>query len=65
MEELEKVQKEIEKQLCKLLEEAGKKILYSDNDCIEQRLEDYEEVMKYSKQIYTNVCNILNVAEDY
>ena len=52
---MEKIRQEMQTLLCKLLEESGKTILYSKEECLEDRLECYQDIVEQVKKIDENL----------
>ena len=62
---MKEIQKEIQEKLCKLLEKAGKQILYSEDTIMEDRLECYEEIVQKVQQINNDIDYIISEANNF
>lgn len=56
---MNEIQKEIQEKLCKLLENAGKQILYSKESTMKDRLDCYEKILQKMLQINENIDYII------
>lgn len=65
MEEIEKIRKNIHKELCKLLEKSGQIILNSKEGCLEDRLQVYQDIMKHTQEISDTINYVISETENY
>lgn len=59
------IRDEIQKLLCKLLEESGNIILNSSEECLEDRLSTYQDLVEETKKINNKVDYIIEETENY
>ena len=59
------IREEIQKLLCKLLEESGNIIINSKEMCLEDRLDCYQEIVEEIKKINNKVDYIISETENY
>ena len=62
---MEEIREKIEKLLCDLLEESGNIILNSKEECLEDRLECYQEIVDVIKNVDDKVGYIMDETENY
>ena len=62
---MEEIRDEIQKLLCKLLEESGNIILNSKEECLEDRLECYQEIVEVIKKVDEKIGYIISETENY
>ena len=62
---MEEIREKIEKLLCDLLEESGNIILNSKEECLEDRLEDYQEIVEVIKKVDEKIGYIIAETENY
>lgn len=62
---MEEIRDEIQKLLCKLLEESGNIILNSKEECLEDRLECYQEIVEVIKETNEKISYIITETENY
>lgn len=62
---MEEIRDEIQKLLCKLLEESGNIILNSKEECLEDRLECYQEIVEVIKKVDEKIGYIIAETENY
>ena len=62
---MEEIRDEIQKLLCKLLEESGNIILNSKEECLKDRLEDYQEIVEVIKKVDEKIGYIISETENY
>ena len=62
---MEEIREKIEKLLCDLLEESGKIILNSKEECLEDRLECYQEIVEVIKKVDEKIGYIIAETENY
>ena len=62
---MEEIRDEIQKLLCKLLEESGNIILNSKEECLKDRLEGYQEIVEVIKKVDEKVGYIISETENY
>ena len=62
---MEKIRKKNEKLLCDLLEESGNIILNSKEECLEDRLECYQEIVEVIKKVDEKIGYIISETENY
>ena len=65
MEEIEKIREDIHKELCKLLEKSGQIILNSKEECLEDRLQVYQDLIKHTQKINDTINYIISETENY
>lgn len=62
---MEEIRDEIQKLLCKLLEESGNIILNSKEECLKDRLEGYQEIVEVIKKVDEKIGYIISETENY
>lgn len=62
---MEEIREEIQKLLCKLLEESGNIIINSEEMCLEDRLDSYQEIVEETKKINNKLDYIISETENY
>ena len=62
---MEEIRDEIQKLLCKLLEESGNIILNSKEECLKDRLEGYHEIVEVIKKVDEKIGYIIAETENY
>ena len=62
---MEEIRDEIQKLLCKLLEESGNIILNSKEECLKDRLEGYQEIVEVIKKVDEKIGYIIAETENY
>lgn len=62
---MEEIREKIEKLLCDLLEESGNIILNSKEECLKDRLEDYQEIVEVIKKVDEKIGYIISETENY
>ena len=62
---MEEIREKIEKLLCDLLEESGNIILNSKEECLKDRLEDYQEIVEVIKKVDEKIGYIIAETENY
>ena len=65
MEEIEKIRENIHKELCKLLEKSGQIILNSKEECLEDRLQVYQDIIEHTQKINDTINYIISETENY
>ena len=65
MEELEEIRENIHKELCKLLEKSGQIILNSKEECLEDRLQFYQDMIENTQEINEIISYIISETEHY
>lgn len=65
MEEIEKIREDIHKELCKLLEKSGQIILNSKEECLEDRLQVYQDIIEHTQKINGTINYIISETENY
>ncbi len=65
MEEIEKIRENIHKELCKLLEKSGQIILNSKEECLEDRLQVYQDIIEHTTKINNTINYIISETENY
>ena len=65
MEELEEIRENIHKELCKLLEKSGQIILNSKEECLEDRLQVYQDIIEHTQEINGTINYIISETENY
>ena len=61
---MEEIRDEIQKLLCKLLEESGNIILNSKEECLKDRLEGYQEIVEVIKKVDEKIGYIISETEN-
>ena len=62
---MEEIREKIEKLLCDLPEESGNIILNSKEECLEDRLECYQEIVEVIKKVDEKIGYIISETENY
>ena len=62
---MKEIREKIEKLLCDLLEESGNIILNSKEECLEDRLECYQEIVEVIKKVDEKIGYIISEPENY
>ena len=62
---MEEIRDEIQKLLCKLLEESGNIILNSKEECLKDRLEGYQEIVEVIKKVDEKIGYIISETKNY
>ena len=62
---MEEIRDEIQKLLCKLLEESGNIILNSKEECLKDRLEGYQEIVEVIKKVDEKIGYIIAETKNY
>ena len=62
---MKEIREKIEKLLCDLLEESGNIILNSKEECLEDRLECYQEIVEVTKKVDEKIGYIIAETENY
>ena len=62
---MEEIREKIEKLLCDLLEKSGNIILNSKEECLEDRLECYQEIVEVIKKVDEKIGYIISETENY
>ena len=62
---MREIRDEIQKLLCKLLEESGNIIINSKELCLEDRLDCYQDIMEEVKEINNKIDYIIAETENY
>lgn len=65
MEEIEKIRENIHKELCKLLEKSGQIILNSKEECLEDRIQVYQDIIENTQEINEIINYIISETENY
>ena len=65
MEEIEKIREDIHKELCKLLEKSGQIILNSKEECLEDRIKVYQDIIEHTQKINGTINYIISETENY
>lgn len=65
MEEIEKIRENIHKELCKLLEKSGQIILNSKEECLEDRIQVYQDIIEHTQKINSTINYIISETENY
>lgn len=65
MVKMKEIREKIEKLLCDLLEESGNIILNSKEECLEDRLECYQEIVEVIKKVDEKIGYIISETENY
>ena len=65
MEEIEKIRENIHKELCKLLEKSGQIILNSKEECLEDRIKVYQDIIEHTQKINGTINYIISETENY
>ena len=62
---MEEVREQIQVLLCKLLEESGNIILNSSEECLEDRLSTYQDLVEETKKVNSKISYIIEETENY
>ena len=62
---MEEIRDEIQKLLCKLLEESGNIILNSKEECLKDRLEGYQEIVEVINKVDETLGYIISETDNY
>ena len=62
---MEEIREEIQKLLCKLLEESGNIIINSKEMCLEDRLDCYQEIVEEVKKVDEKIGYIVSETENF
>lgn len=62
---MEEIREQIQILLCKLLEESGKIILNSSEECLEDRLSTYQDLIEETKKVNSKINYIIEETENY
>ena len=62
---MKEIREKIEKLLCDYLEESGNIILNSKEECLEDRLECYQEIVEVIKKVDEKIGYIISETENY
>ena len=62
---MEEIRKKKKKLLCDLLEKSGNTILNSKEECLEDRLECYQEIVEVIKKVDEKIGYIISETENY
>lgn len=62
---MEEIREQIQILLCKLLEESGNIILNSSEECIEDRLSIYQDLIEETKKVNSKISYIIEETENY
>ena len=62
---MEEIREQIQMLLCKLLEESGKIILNSSEECLEDRLSTYQDLVEETKKVNSKISYIIEETENY
>ena len=62
---MKEIREQIQMLLCKLLEESGNIILNSSEECLEDRLSTYQDLVEETKKINNKVDYIIEETENY
>lgn len=62
---MEEIREQIQMLLCKLLEESGKIILNSSEECLEDRLSTYQDLVEETKKANSKINYIIEETENY
>ena len=65
MEEIEEIRENIHKELCKLLEKSGQIILNSKEECLEDRIKVYQDIIEHTQKINGTINYIISETENY
>ena len=62
---MEEIREQIQTLLCKLLEESGNIILNSNEECLEDRLSTYQDLVEETKKVNSKISYIIEETENY
>lgn len=62
---MEEIREQIQILLCKLLEESGNIILNSSEECLEDRLSIYQDLVEETKNVNSKISYIIEETENY
>ena len=62
---MKEIREQIQMLLCKLLEESGKIILNSSEECLEDRLSTYQDLVEETKKANSKINYIIEETENY
>ena len=62
---MSEIQKKIQELLCDLLEYCGKTILISEEECLEDRLQVYQDIIEHTQKINDIINYIISETENY
>ena len=62
---MEELREQIQVLLCKLLEESGNIILNSSEECLEDRLSTYQDLVEETKKVNSKISYIIEETENY
>lgn len=62
---MEEIREQIQILLCKLLEESGNIILNSSEECLEDRLSIYQDLVEETKEVNSKISYIIEETENY
>ena len=62
---MEEIREQIQTVLCKLLEESGNIILNSSEECLEDRLSTYQDLVEETKKVNSKISYIIEETENY
>ena len=62
---MEEIREQIQTLLCKLLEESGNIILNSSEECLEDRLSTYQDLVEETKKVNSKISYIIEETENY
>ena len=62
---MEEIREQIQMLLCKLLEESGNIILNSSEECLEDRLSTYQDLVEETKKVNSKISYIIEKTENY
>ena len=61
---MEEIREQIQILLCKLLEESGNIILNSSEECLEDRLSIYQDLIEETKKVNSKISYIIEETEN-
>lgn len=62
---MEEIREQIQILLCKLLEESSNIILNSSEECLEDRLNIYQDLIEETKKVNSKISYIIEETENY
>ena len=62
---MEEIREQIQMLLCKLLQESGNIILNSSEECLEDRLSTYQDLVEETKKVNSKISYIIEETENY
>ena len=62
---MEEIREQIQTLLCKLLEESGNIILNSSEECLEDRLSTYQDLVEETRKVNSKISYIIEETENY